>query len=270
MSVQINPQAVVDPKAELADGVVIGPFAIVEGDVKIGPNTQIDAHSHIKSGVTIGTDCHIYPYASVGNDPQDISYKGEWTELIMGDRNIIREFVTINRGTPRGRGKTVIGSDCMIMAYCHVAHDCQLGNHVIMANSTSFAGHVEVEDWVTMSGYVVIHQFCRVGTQAFLGAWSALNQDVPPYCLVASGYQAKITGLNRVGLKRRGFSPETIDSLKEAYRTLFRTNEEVMSSRLDQVQELLGHVPEVQHLVDFVRSSARGICYQPVQSKRSA
>ncbi len=249
----------VSPKAELDRGVVVGPYSIVEEKTFIGAGTEIDAHVMIKSCTTIGPECRIYPYVSLGTDPQDVSYQGEETHLVIGQKNVIREFTTLNRGTPHGGGVTRLGDENMIMSYAHVAHDCQIGSHVVLVNLVTLAGHVVVEDWAVISGLAAIQQFCRVGTHAFIGARAGLDRDVPPFCL-ATGYRARLIGLNTVGLTRRGFGEEKLNHLKEAYRILFRKKDGVMATRLKKVEAELGHVPEVGRLVEFIRASERGIC----------
>jgi len=259
VSVKIHPTAVVSERAELGEGVSVGPYSIIEEDVTIGPGTVIDAHVMVKAHTSIGRDCRLYPYASLGTDPQDLLYQGEETRLVIGDNNIIREFATLNRGTPRGGVVTRLGSHNMLMAYTHVGHDCQLGDHVVMVNLATLAGHCHVEDWAVLSGLVAVQQFTRIGTHAFIGGMTGVDKDVPPYC-VASDYRARLYGLNTVGLKRRGFPAETVAQLKEAYRLLFRNKDSVLSVNLDRVEESLGHVPEVKRVVDFIRASKRGIC----------
>ncbi len=259
MSVDIHPTAVVSPSAELGDGVKIGPYAVIGDGVVIGEGCLIEAHVTIGPNTRLGRDNHIYPQASVGSDPQDLLYQGEETSLVIGDNNIIREFVTVNRGTPRGGGVTRLGNHCLLMAYSHIGHDCQVGDHVILVNMGNLGGHCVLEDWVIISGAVVVHQFCRIGTHAFIGGMSAVVKDVPPF-VIAEERRTKLRGLNIVGLKRRGFSEETLASLKEAYRMLFRSKDNVFAVRVDLTEEKLGHVPEVKYLIDFIRSSKRGIC----------
>ena len=259
MSVQVHPSAVVDPGAQLGDGVVVGPFSLIEDDVVIGPGTVIQNHVTIKAHTTIGSECRVFPYAALGTEPQDTTYKDEATSLVIGDRTTIRECSTFHRGTGSGRGVTTVGSDCMFMAYSHVAHDCQVGDHVIFANTATLGGHVIVEDWVFISAFSAAHQFTRLGAHSFVGAISGVSKDVPPYCMVA-GNRAHLYGLNSVGLKRRGFSNETICQLKEAYRLLFRNKDDVLSVSLEKLETSLGDVAEIKHLVEFIRASQRGIC----------
>lgn len=259
MAAKVHPTALVSPQAELGQGVEIGPFAVIEDQVVVGDETRIDSHVVVNSNVTIGRGNHIYPFAAIGTDPQDLTYQGQETSLVVGDENIIREYVTFHRGSPKGGGVTKVGSQGMFMAYTHVAHDCQVGDHVVMANVATLAGHVQVEDWAAISAMSAVHQFGRVGAHSFVGAVCGVPQDVPPFCMVA-GNRAQLYGLNTVGLKRRGFSEETLSDLKQAYRILFRNKGSLMATNLSQVEEELGHVPEVKHLVEFVRASERGVC----------
>lgn len=259
MSVNIHPTAVVSARAELGEGVSVGPYSVIEGDVIIGPGTTIDTHVTIKNFTEIGADNKIASYASIGADPQDWTYEGEPTRLIIGEGNHIREFVTFHRGSVKGGGVTRIGSEGMYMAYTHIAHDCQVGDHVVMANTAQLAGHVTVEDWASISSTVGVHQFARIGTCSFIGAVTGVSKDVPPYCIVA-GNRAELKGLNLVGLKRRGFSTETLAAIKQAYRTLFRNHGSTLKETLGEVEETFNDVPEVIHLVEFIRASDRGIC----------
>ncbi|MBI5463203.1 MAG: acyl-ACP--UDP-N-acetylglucosamine O-acyltransferase, partial [Gammaproteobacteria bacterium] len=205
----IDPRAVIDPTAELADDVSVGPYAVIGPDVQIGAGTVIGPHAVINGPTRIGRNNHIFQFASVGDAPQDKKYKGEPTRLEIGDGNTIREFVTINRGTVQDEGVTRIGDDNWIMAYVHIAHDCQVGSHTIFANNASLAGHVRIEDYVILGGYTLVHQFCALGVHSFTAFSSGIAKDVPPYVMVG-GFAAEPHGLNTEGLKRRGFAPETI------------------------------------------------------------
>ncbi|MBW2618088.1 MAG: acyl-ACP--UDP-N-acetylglucosamine O-acyltransferase [Deltaproteobacteria bacterium] len=255
----IDTTAVVSPQAELGQNVKVGPYAVVEEDTVIGDETFIEAHATIKAQTTIGRRCRIYPYASIGTDPQDINYAGQETHLIIGDDNTIREFTTINRGTPGGGGVTRIGDHNMLMAYTHVAHDCQIGSDVVMVNLATLGGHVVIEDWAVLGGVSAVHQFCRIGAHAFIGGMTGVERDVPPFCM-ASGQRARLYGLNAVGLRRRGMPAETIRLLKEAYKSLFRNHGAVLAQSLDQVEAEMGDVPEVRQMIDFIRASTRGVC----------
>ncbi len=229
----IHPTAIIDPKAEIGEGVEIGPYVVVEKGVSIGEGTRIRPHVFIGEGTQIGKNCQIFQFSSIGEAPQAFAYKGEKTLLIIGDNNVIREYVTLNRATVAGGGKTVIGNNNYIMAYSHVAHDCHIGNQVIMANGATLAGHITIEDYATVGGHSAVHQFCRIGTHAFISGLTGVSQDIPPYML-AAGDRAKLYGLNSVGLKRHRFSVEAIKGLKKAYRIIFRsgmTLENALQSR---------------------------------------
>jgi len=254
----IHPTAIVDPKAEIGEGVEIGPYSVIEKDVIIGQETKIGPHAVIREGTQIGKRCQVFQFASVGEAPQAVAYKGERTILLMGDQNIVREFVTLHRGTVHGGGKTVIGNGNFFFAYSHVAHDCQIGNQVLMYNGATLAGHILIEDYATVGGLSAVHQFCRIGTHAFVSGLTGVPLDIPPYVL-ASGNRAKLFGLNTVGLERHHFSEETVKALKKAYRTLFRSGL-TMEKAMKQVEEdEISETPEVQHLLDFIRHSKRGI-----------
>jgi len=254
----IHPTAIVHPKAKLGDGVVVGPYSIVEEHVTIGARTAIGAHCVLEGHTTIGEACQIFTGAVIGSIPQDLKYQGEGSVLIIGNRNKIREYVTMNPGTAGGGGKTVIGSDCLFMAYSHVAHDCLLGNHVVLANSAALAGHITVEDRASIGGLVGIHQFVRVGTLAFIGGCSRVAQDVPPYSICV-GYPAKVFGLNSEGLKRAGVSAEAKQRLHHAFRVLFGSKLS-MSHAVEQLAQDADHHPELTHLLTFIRESKRGVC----------
>ncbi len=257
-SASIHSTAFVHPSAEVGSGVEIEPFAIVGPNVRIGDNTRIGPRVLIEKDTTVGRDCRIANGAVLGTDPQDLKYEGETSYLEVGDRTVIREFATLNRGTAAA-GKTVVGSDCLLMAYCHVAHDCEIGNHVIISNATNMAGHVAIEDWAIISGLVAIHQFVRIGAHAFVGGGSRIPQDVPPYCKVAGNPSPKLYGLNSVGLERRGFSTEARRRLKRAYRILFQTGL-TRSRAIAQVEaDPTLQDPEVGYFIDFIRTSERGI-----------
>lgn len=253
---RIHPSALVDPSAELGQGVEVGPWAIVGPGVRVGDGTELGARSLIERDTWVGEDCRIACGAVLGTDAQDLKYKGERTHLVVGDRTVIREYATLNRGTAAA-GRTVVGSDCLIMAYAHVAHDCTLGNHVILANSVAMGGHVVMEDWVTVGGLSGIHQFCRLGAHSFVGGASRITQDVPPYCRVV-GNPPRLLGLNSVGLDRRGLSPEVRTALKRTYRVLFQSRLK-LSEGVARAEEEARGVPEVLHLLAFIRASERGI-----------
>lgn len=258
--VVIHETAIVHPSAELDHGVVIEPHAIIGCGVRLGANTRVGPRVFIEKDTTIGSDCRLANGAVVGTDPQDLKYEGQQTFLHIGDRTVIREFATLNRGTVAS-GRTLIGSDCFLMAYSHIAHDCELGNHVIVSNATNMGGHVTIEDWAVISGLTGIHQFVRIGAHAFVGGASRISQDVPPFCRASGNPTPKLYGLNTVGMERRGFSPEVRRALKRAYRLLFQS-ELNLSQAIDRVEadpELLQ--PEVGYFLDFIRNSERGITF---------
>lgn len=258
MSTEIHATAVVHPAARLGRDVVIGPYCIVEDKVELGERTRLEGFVHIKPYTVMGADNVVHSYACLGGEPQHLGFKGEETFVRIGDRNIIREYVSIHRGTAQGRGETRVGSDCMIMAYVHVAHDCILGDHVIMANGASLAGHAQVGSFAVINGLSGVQQFVRIGEYAFLGGMSAFNQDVPPFML-ARGNIATLYGPNFIGLKRRGFSSETCQALKKAYRVIFRSGLP-RDEALEKVLAEQSGFPEVLRLVEFIRESKCGVC----------
>ncbi|NEX20351.1 acyl-ACP--UDP-N-acetylglucosamine O-acyltransferase [Thiorhodococcus mannitoliphagus] len=253
----IHPTAVIDAGAVLDSSVEVGPFAVIGASVEIDAGTQIGPHVVLKGPMRIGRDNRIFQFASVGEDPQDKKYGGEPTRLEIGDRNQIREFVTLHRGTAQDKGVTRIGDDNLFMAYTHVAHDCVIGDHVIMANAASLGGHVEIHDWAILGGFTIVHQFCRIGAHAFCAMGSVLSKDVPPYVMVG-GHPAEPHGINAEGLRRRGFPADSIQAIKRAYRALYMAN-----LRRDQaVERILGMTegaPELKALLDFISASARSI-----------
>jgi len=254
----IHPTAVIHPKAELDESVEVGPFTVIGEHVTIGRGTTVGAHSVIEGWTRIGEENRIFPLASVGGVPQDLKYKGEKTWLIVGDRNIIREFATLQPGTATGIGETVIGNDNLFMAYCHVAHDCVIGNRVIMANGSTLAGHVLVEDYAILGGLSAVHQYVRIGESVMLSGGAMVGQDVAPYT-IAAGDRARMRCLNIVGLRRRGVSSEIITILKRAYRILVLSKLRV-SDALARIRAELPGVPEINHFVEFIEKSERGIC----------
>lgn len=253
----IDPRAIVDPGAEIGEGVEIGPFAVIGANVSIGAGSTIGSHAVVKGPTTLGRDTHVFQFASIGDAPQDRKYAGEPTKLVVGDRNVFREFCTINRGTVGGRGVTRIADDCLFMAYSHVAHDCIVGSQCIMSNCTALAGHVDLGDWVIMSGYSGVHQFCRIGAHAFLANNAAVTRDVPPYLLVA-GSPAEPKGVNSEGLKRRGFDAAQISNIKAAYRLFYRSGLKLADATL-QLRALVPSQPELAPFVDFLAASERSI-----------
>jgi UDP-N-acetylglucosamine acyltransferase len=253
----IHKTAIIEPGSEFGEGVEIGAYSVIGSQVTIGAHTKIGSHVIIKGPTYIGKNCTISPFSSLGDIPQDLKYKGEETKLIIGDNNVIREYVTINRGTAEGEGKTVIGNNNFLMAYSHIAHDCTISNFVIMANSATLAGHIMIEDFAVIGGLVAIHQFVKVGRNAFIGGCSAVPQDVPPYCL-AVGNRARLYGLNLIGLKRHNFSPQTLKNLKDAYRIILRSGLSLKEA-LQQVEQKITNSPEVNHFIEFIKKSKRGI-----------
>lgn len=257
MPTLIDPRAVVDPTADLADGVTIGPFSVIGPDVVIGENTWVGPHVVINGPTTIGRENRIFQFASVGEIPQDKKYAGEPTRLEIGDRNVIREYVSINRGTVQEESVTRIGSDNWVMAYVHIAHDCQVGNHTTFANNASLAGHVSVADHAILGGFTLIHQFCAVGTHAFSSFGSVIGKDVPPYVMVA-GNPARVRGLNSEGLKRKGFSASSQKILRDAYKTIYRSNNTLDEALVILRAETNG-CDELAILVSFLEKQTRGI-----------
>jgi len=253
----IHPTAIVDSKADLGSDVDIGAYSIIAPNVQIGSGTVIGPHVVIRPYVEIGPDCHIYQYASIGEIPQAIKFQGEETHVKIGRGSVLREFVTINRGTEFGGGTTEVGEENFLMAYVHIAHDCKTGRNVIMANNATLAGHIVIEDFVTVGGLVAIHQFVRIGDYAYIGGKSAVVKDIPPY-VIAAGDRAKLHGLNSVGLKRQGFSQETLSCLKKAYRIIFRIGL-TQNEAIERVKAEVEQVPEVAHFIQFIKSSLRGI-----------
>ncbi|GAB5046385.1 acyl-ACP--UDP-N-acetylglucosamine O-acyltransferase [Thermodesulfovibrio sp. TK110] len=255
---QIHKTAIISSKAEIDEDVVIGPYCIIGDNVRIGKGTRLINHVQIEGITEIGENCTIFPFTTIGFPPQDIKYKGEKTGVKIGNNNIIREYVTIHRASVSGDGWTVIGDNNFIMAYVHIAHDCKIGNSVIMANLATLAGHVQVEDFAFIGGLVAVHQFTRIGAYAMIGGFSGVGQDVPPFTM-ASGPRAKLYGLNSVGLKRRGFSEETINILKKAYKILFRDKLQLKEA-IEKVKNELPQIPEIKHLIEFIEANKRGIC----------
>lgn len=256
----IHETAVVDKSAELDSSVEVGPYAVIGADVKIGADTKIEPHAVVSGPTTIGERNLIGSFATVGGAPQDLSYKGEPTELIVGDDNQIREYASIHRGTPGGRGKTVIKNNCLLMAYIHVAHDCQVGNHVIMANVATLAGHVSVEDRAAIGGLVAIHQFCRVGTYSYIGGVSGIGLDIPPYIIVAGiRDQTRVSGINKVGLRRAGFSREVISNLDSVFRIIYRSPNLLLKDALELARKEYPDCDEVEYMINFFESSKRGV-----------
>ena len=253
----IDSLAIIDPSAEIAPGVTIGPYSIIGPDVVIGEDTWIGPHVVINGPTRIGRENKIFQFSSLGEVPQDKKYDGEPTILEIGDRNVIREFCTFSRGTVQDVGITRLGNDNWIMAYVHLAHDCQIGNHTIFANNATLAGHVTIEDYTILGGFTLVHQFCKLGMHSFTAMGSAISKDVPPYVLV-SGHMAKPYGLNSEGLKRFGYSSEAINALKKAYKLLYRSNL-ALDKALEKINELAKEHDEVKIFSDFLQNSQRGV-----------
>jgi UDP-N-acetylglucosamine acyltransferase len=253
----IDPRAIIDPGAELADDVEVGPFTLIGRNVKVESGTRIGSHSVIEGNTTIGKNNRIHHHVVLGAPPQDLRYAGEQTSLVIGDKNVIREFSTVHRGTPHGGTQTRLGNQCMLMAYVHIAHDCQIGNEVILANAVNMAGHVTVQDYANIGGMVAIHQFVRIGRYAFIGGSTPISQDVLPFSLVA-GVRGELKGVNAVGLKRRGFDSESRTRIRNVVRTLIKRRKTV-SQIVDELRADSEGKPEYQELIAFISESKRGI-----------
>jgi UDP-N-acetylglucosamine acyltransferase len=256
-SAMIHPTAVVDAAARIGANVSIGAYAIVEGDVQIGEGTTIGPHCVINGPTRIGRDNRIAAHAAIGGDPQDKKFAGERGELVIGDRNTIREFTTFSRGTGDGGGVTRVGDDNWIMAYVHIAHDCIVGNQTIFANNATLAGHAEVGDWAILGGFVGVHQFCKIGAHAFIGMGSLINADVPPFVMVADQY-AEPRGINSEGLKRRGFDATRIGAIKRAYRTVYMAGKPLAEAKAE-LAESARESDDVRAMLEFIDASQRGL-----------
>ena len=253
----ISELAVIDPGAQIGNNVKIGPFCYIGKDVIIGDDCELNSHVVIKGPTTIGKGNRFFQFASIGEECQDLKYKGEPTQLIIGDNNTFRESCTIHRGTIQDNSLTQIGSNNLFMAYTHVAHDCMVGSHCILANNASIAGHVHVGDWAILGGMTAVHQFCHIGAHSFVAASSLILKDIPPY-VMASGSAAKPFGLNSEGLKRRGFSPEIISEIKRAYKVVYRQGNSV-DEAIAALAKLAEQHPEIKLFSDFIQASSRGI-----------
>ncbi len=255
LAAKIHATAIIHPTAELDSSVEVGPYSIIGPKVRIAADTVIASHVTISGDTSIGVGNRIYQYASLGEAPQDKKYQGEPTRLVIGDHNTIREFCTINCGTTQDRGVTEIANDNWIMAYVHIAHDCQVGNHTVLANNTSLAGHVQVHDYAVLGGFTLVHQFCKIGAHVITAVGSVVFKDIPPY-VAAAGYDAKPHGINAEGLKRRGFSADSLLQIKRAYKTLYRKGLSLAEAKL-QISNVTGD--DVRLLTDFLNASTRGI-----------
>ena len=256
----IHQTAIVDPRAELDSSVIIGPYSIVEAGVRVGAGTEIGSHSLIQGIADIGPGNKIGSFVNIGGPPQDLGYSGEETTLRIGSNNIIREYVSIHRGTAEGGGETLIGNENMLMAYSHIAHDCLLGDHIIIANGGTLAGHVVIEDNASLGGHVGVHQFSRIGTFSYIGGVSGVSKDVPPYTIVAgTRNRMRVSGINNIGLKRNGVSAEDIKKLRGAFKMIFRDDDLLLKEALEKARNTYPDCDLVKHLVDFIASSKRGI-----------
>jgi len=254
----IHPTAIISPESQIDEGVTIGPYAVIGSQVRIGAGTTVGPHAVIEGPTEIGTNCRIFQFAAIGAVPQDLKFQGEQCKVIIGNNNTIREFVTIHQATAADIGMTAMGDNNLIMAYCHIAHNCKLGNNIVMANSANLAGHIHVEDYAIIGGLTGIHQFTRIGCHSIIGGASAVTLDIPPY-VTASGNRAKLHGLNVVGLKRRNFQDSTIQALKRAYKLIFRSSL-LLSTAIERIRQDLDRLPEVDHFIDFIEQSDRGVC----------
>lgn len=252
----IHPTAVVAPGAELGEGVEIGPYCVIGPNVRLGPGTRLMSHVVLDGHTTLGRECTVFPFASIGSLTQDLKYRGGAPRVEIGDRTTLREYVTVNTATADGDA-TRVGSNCLIMACAHVAHDCRVGDGVIVANGTGLSGHVIVEDQVILGGITGIHQFCRLGRMAMIGGCSKVNQDVPPY-MICEGNPAAVPAVNLIGLQRRGVPEESIRAVRDAHRIIYRAGLNT-SQALTRIEQDVAPVPEIRHLLDFIRSSERGI-----------
>jgi UDP-N-acetylglucosamine acyltransferase len=253
----IHPTAVIHPEAKIADEVRIGPYSVIGPGVCIGSGTEVASHVVIEGPTVVGKNCRFFPFSSIGQIPQDLKFHGERSELIIGDNNTFREFVTFHRGTEGGGKKTVVGNNSFFMAYTHVAHDCIIGSHVIMGNAATLAGHVTVEDHSSVGAFSGIHQFCRVGRYGFVGGYSVITKDVLPYSKTV-GNRARCYGLNPIGLRRKGFDEKKITTIKRAFRLLLQSRLNT-SQALEAITQDVPQIEEVAYLLDFIRSSTRGI-----------
>ena len=253
----IHPSAIVPPGIRIGEGVKIGPYSVIGPGVTIESDVEIGPHVVIEGETLIGRGARVAQFASIGAPPQDLKYRGEPTRVEVGEGTSIREFVTIHRGTKEGVGVTKVGKGCLLMAYTHIAHDCQVGANVIMANGATLGGHVMVEENVVIGGLSAVHQFCRIGAYAFIGGMSGVNKDIPPY-VKYWGSRGKVYGLNLVGLRRHGFTKSDMDALKDAYRMIFQGGGTI-SEAVQKVEERFGHIQEIKRFTDFIKASKRGV-----------
>ncbi len=255
---RIHPTAIVSPEASLADDVRVGAYSIIGKGVFMESGCEIDNHVVIQGPSRFGRNCRFFPFGSIGFPPQDLKYKGEPTELIVGDSNVFREYVTVHRGTAQGGGRTVIGNHNFIMAYSHIAHDCVLGDHIILANAATLAGHVTIADHATIGAFSGVHQFCRVGFHGFVGGYSVITKDVLPYSKTVSAREAGNYGVNTIGLERKGFSAHSIQNIRAAFRVILQSKLNT-SQALEKLKEQFADHPDIQPIIDFIEQSERGI-----------
>jgi UDP-N-acetylglucosamine acyltransferase len=255
---EIHPQAIVAPGAKVGKGIKIGAYAMVGEDVELGDGCVVHAHAAVQGPAKFGKNNVFHAFSVIGGDPQDYTYRGERTELVAGDDNIFREYVTVNRGTQKGGGRTKLGSGNFLLAYSHIGHDCQVGSHTLFVNGATLAGHVTVEDFVTVGAFCPVHQFCRIGRYAYVGAATVITQDVQPFSKIVTERETKSFGINAIGLERKGFSPERVQALKRAYRLLLRSKLNT-SQALAEMRKSLADSADVRELIEFIESAERGI-----------
>ncbi|MBU1475459.1 MAG: acyl-ACP--UDP-N-acetylglucosamine O-acyltransferase [Acidobacteria bacterium] len=256
--VRIHPGAYVHPETVLADGVSIGPHVTIEEGVRIGENTVVEAYVQLRGPLEVGRDNRFFPYSSIGSDPQDVSYRGERTRLVIGDRNIFREFMTVNRGSTKVDGVTSIGNDNYFMAYCHIAHDCRIGSHIVCMNGATLAGHVVLDDNAQVSAFSGVHPFCRVGRLAYIGGYSVITQDVLPYCRVAGARPPLFYGLNTVGLRRAGLTRESRQNVKQMFKIIFESDLNT-SQAVEKIKAECPDGAEKDTILSFIERASRGI-----------
>ncbi len=255
---EIHPQASVAASAKLGEGVKIGAYAVVDEDVELGEGCIVHGHAVVQGPSKFGKNNVFYAFSAVGGDPQDYTFRGERTELVAGDGNIFREYVTVSRGTQKGGGRTSLGDDNFLLAYSHIGHDCRVGSHTLFVNGATLAGHVTVEDFATVGAFSPVHQFCRIGRYAYIGAATVITQDVPPFSKIVTERETKSFGINSIGLERKGFSQERLDVLKRAYRLLLRSKLNTAQA-LAEMRKTLGDSADVQELIQFIETAERGI-----------
>ena len=255
---EIHPQAVVAASAKLGEGVKVGAYAVVGEEVELGDGCVLHAHATVGGPSKFGKNNVFYPFSSIGGDPQDYTFRGDRTELVAGDGNIFREYVSVSRGTQKGGGRTTLGNNNFLLAYSHIGHDCVIGSNTLFVNGATLAGHVTVEDFVTVGAFCPVHQFCRLGRYAYIGASTVITQDVPPFSKIVTERETKSFGINAIGLERKGFSPERLQALKRAFRLLMRSKLNT-SQALTEMRKSLGDFADVQELIKFIESAERGI-----------